>query len=92
MTSVYGLDYRETCRRNLLGQIDLLRQDHITLLQRALQINILDLVTQVHSLLHQSDNAPLDFNVHDGTFGDGFVESTRGSNSECLATNGKTYF
>jgi hypothetical protein len=87
MITVHRLDYRKTYRRNLLGQVDLLRQDHAALLKGALQINILDLVTQVHGLLHQSDNTPLDFNVHDGTLGDGFVESTRGGNGEGLATN-----
>lgn len=65
----------------------MLRQNHVALLKRALQINILDLVTQVHCLLHQGDDTPLDFNVHDGTLGDGFVEGTRGGNGESLATD-----
>jgi hypothetical protein len=90
MITVHHLDCRKTHRRNLFGQVDLLRQDHLALLKWALEINILDLFTQIHGLLHQSDNTPLDFNVHDGTLGDSFVESTRGGNSEGLATNGDT--
>jgi hypothetical protein len=92
MIDVHRLDHRKTYWRNLLGQVDLLRQDHLALLKRALQINILDLVAQVHGLLHQSDNAPFNLDIDDGTLGDGFVESTRGSDGECLAADGEAEY
>lgn len=73
----------------MLGHVDLLRQDHLALLQGALQIDVLNLLTQVHSLLNQSDNTPLDFHVDESTVGDGFVESARRGNGEGLAANGE---
>lgn len=67
----------------------MLGQNHLALLKGALQIHILNLVAQVHSLLHQSDNAPFDFHVHDGALLNGFMESTRGRDGKSLATGKK---
>ena len=51
-------------RRNLLGKIDILGQLHGTLLQRTLEIDILQVVAQVGFLVDDADQAILDLQVH----------------------------
>lgn len=53
-----------TYRRNLPGQIDILGQAQLALLQRALEIRLLNRVARIALLVDQGDQAVLDLQVH----------------------------
>lgn len=55
---------QQTYRRNLLGKINILGQLHGTLLQRTLEIDILEVVAQVGFLVDDANQAILDLQVH----------------------------
>lgn len=73
-------------RRYLLGQVHLLRQDHLALLQRTREIDILDLVTQVDRLFHQGDQAPFHLEGDGRTFLYLVEQSAAGFDSERLTS------
>lgn len=70
----------------MLGQLHLFGQNHFTLLQRALHIDILELITEVDGLLDQSNETPLDLQAHSSALLDPLVEDTAGLDVENLAT------
>lgn len=75
-----------THRRDLLRQVSVLRQCHLPLLQRAREINILDLFAEIDLLLQQSDQTPTDLQEHRSAFFDGIKQSAARINRELLAT------
>lgn len=75
-------NHRETYGRNLIGKLDVLGQGHGTLLQRALKINILDIVAKVGFLVDDADQTVLDLKVNLGAFLDVFAESTASLDGE----------
>lgn len=77
---------KKTYGRNLVGQLHVLDQRHRALLQRALEIDILDIVAQVCLLVDDADQAVLDLQVHLGAFFDIFAEQTARLDRERLAT------
>lgn len=70
---------------DLLGQIDILLNLNIAFVQRALQIDILDRVTQIGGLLDDRDEPVLDLKVDFGAFLDFLIELAGGGDSQCLA-------
>lgn len=70
----------------MLGQVDLLGQNHLALIEGALHLDILQLFTQIGSLLQQCNDTVLDFQVHVGALGDLLSEGTLGCDCELLAT------
>ena len=73
-------------RRNLLGQVDVLGELHLALLQRALQIRLLDCLASVGVLVDQGDQVVVaDCEVHLGTLLDLLAEVALGSNAESLS-------
>lgn len=75
-----------TYRWDLIGQINLLGQGHGTLLQRALEIDILDLLTQIDLLLQQGNQAPFNLQEHRSALLDGIAQGTFCFDGEGLAT------
>jgi hypothetical protein len=71
---------------NLLRQIHLLLQRRLALLDWALQVDILDSVTEIGGLLDDGDEAVLDLQVHLGALCDVLAEGARCSNGQLLAT------
>ena len=57
-------------RRDLLGQIHILRQRRLTLLDRALEVDVLDRVAEVGGLLDDGYEAVFDLEVDFGALGD----------------------
>lgn len=68
--------------RDLLGQLDVLGQGGLALLDRALEVDVLDLAAEVGGLLDDGDQAVLDLQVHLGAFFDVFGEVTAGGDAE----------
>lgn len=64
-------------RRDLLGQIDLRLQNHVTLLQRAVEVDIFNLLAEVGGLSDKGDQAILDLQEHGSTLLDSFMQGTR---------------
>lgn len=75
-----------TYRWDLLGQLDLLLQDHVTLLQRAVEVNILDLLAEIGGLSDERDQTILDFQENGSTLLDSFAQGTRSLNGKSLTT------
>jgi hypothetical protein len=69
-------------RRDLLGELDVLGQRGLALLDRALEVDVLDLVAKVGGLLDDGDQAVLDLQVHLGAFFDICREVTAGGDAE----------
>lgn len=69
----------KTYRWDLLGQINLLCQDHFALFERTFEVNVLEFVAEVDCLFDQGDKAPLDLKVHSGTLFDPLEDSTLGA-------------
>lgn len=78
--------YIVTYRRDLLGQIDLRLQSHVTLLQRAVEVDVFNLLAKVGGLSDKSDQAILDLQEHSSTLLDLFVQGTRSLNDKSLTT------
>ena len=71
--------------RDLLRQLDVLGQGQLALLERALEVDILDLAAEVGGLPDDGDQAVLDLQVHLGAIFDIFREVTAGDDAEGLA-------
>ena len=56
--------FENTHRRDLPGQIDILGQAHLALLERAVEISLLDRVAAVCVLVDERDEAVLDLEMH----------------------------
>lgn len=78
----------KTHGRNLAWQVHLLGHGHSSLLERAFQVDVLNLFAEIHSLPDQGDETIFDNNVYRGAGGNAFVEDARGGDSEGLATIG----
>lgn len=87
----YILCVQTAYRRDLLGQIHLLLQNHLALLQWALEIHVLDLVTEIDCLLDQGDETPFDNQVDGSTLLNGIVQKTAGPDGQGLTTSEKEY-
>lgn len=75
-----------THRRDLIWQIDILGQAHLSLLQWALQVHILDRIAQVCRLPNDGDKAVFDLKMNLCPFFDVLGESTVGSECEGRAS------
>lgn len=71
--------------RDLLRELDVLGQGELALLERALEVDILDLAAEVGGLPDDGDQAVLDLQVHLGAIFDIFREVTAGDDAEGLA-------
>lgn len=76
----------QTYGRNLLGKFNILGQAHWALLERALQVDILDVLAKVRLLIDDTDQAVLDLQVDLCALLDVFVEDTRCLDRESGAT------
>ena len=56
--------WETTYRWNLAGQINVLGQAHLALLERAFQVRLANRLTQVRGLVNQSDQAVFDLEMH----------------------------
>ena len=72
--------------RDLLGELDVLGQGGLALLERALEVDVLDLAAEVGVLPNDGDQAVLDLQVHLGAIFDVFREVTASDDAEGLAT------
>lgn len=75
-----------TYRRDLLGQIDLCLQSHVTLLQRAVEVDVFNLLAEIGGLSDKGDQAILDLQEHGSTLLDLFVQGTRSLDDKGLTT------
>jgi len=64
-------------RRNLLGQFDVLGDRNLSLLDGALEINILDLLAEVDNLVEKLDEAVFDHQLHVGALLDCLLNGSR---------------
>ena len=71
-------------RRDLLGELDVLGQGGLALLDRAFEVDVLDLGAEVGVLSDDGDQAVLDLQVHLGAIFDVFREVTASGNAEGL--------
>ena len=78
-----------TYRRDLLGQIDLRLQNHVTLLQRAVEVDIFNLLAEVGGLSDKGDQAILDLQEHGSTLLDSFMQGTRSLDDKSFTTRHK---
>ena len=86
---VLGLDVGEDSvlsGRDLLGELDVLGQGELALLERALEIDFLDLAAEVGGLPDDGDQAVLDLQVHLGAIFDVFGEVTASDDAEGCTT------
>lgn len=74
-----------TYRRNLPGQINILGQAQLALLERALEIRLLNGVTRIALLVDQRDQTVLDLQMHFGALADFLLEVTGCLDGELLA-------
>ena len=72
--------------RDLLGKLDVLGQGGLALLDRALEVDVLDLVAEVGILLDDGDQAVLDLQVHLRAIFDVLRKVTAGHDAEDLTT------
>ena len=72
--------------RDLLGKLDVLGQGGLALLDRALEVDVLDLVAEVGVLLDDGDQAVLDLQVHLRAIFDVLRKVTAGHDAEDLTT------
>ena len=75
-----------TYRRNLPRQLNILSQAELALLQRALEIRLLDRVARVALLVDQRDQSVLDLEMHLGALADLFLEIARRLDSQLLSS------
>lgn len=73
-------------RRDLLGQFDILCQNHLALLQRTLEVHIAELITKIGGLRDQSDKAIFDDQVDICALHNFIPYGTAGRDSELFAT------
>jgi hypothetical protein len=88
---VLGLDVGENgvlSGRDLLGELDVLGQGELALLERALEVDVLDLSAEVGVLPDDGDQAVLDLQVHLGAIFNVLREVTASDDAEGLATVG----
>lgn len=71
--------------RDLLGELDVLGQGGLALLERALKVDVLDLAAEVGVLPNDGDQAVLDLQVHLGAIFDVFREVAASDDAEGLA-------
>jgi hypothetical protein len=72
--------------RDVFRQVNILGQNHMTLLQGTLHVDIFKLVTEVDSLLDQADKAILDLDVRISPLLNLPVESTASLDNKLLTT------
>jgi len=85
---VLGLDVGENgvlSGRDLLGELDVLGQGELALLERALEVDVLDLGAEVGILPDDGDQAVLDLQVHLGAIFDVLREVAASDDAEGLA-------
>lgn len=85
---VLGLDVCENgvlSGGDLLGELDVLGQGGLALLERALEVDVLDLAAEVGVLPDDGDQAVLDLQVDLGAIFDVFREVTASDDAEGLA-------
>jgi hypothetical protein len=73
-------------RRDLLGQIHLLRQRRLAFFDRTFEIDVLDCVAEVGGLLDDGDEAVFDLQMDFAALGDVLAEGAGGCYCEFLAT------
>lgn len=73
-------------RRNLLRQVNLLGQLRVALLERAVEIHVLDLIAQIRFLIYERYQAVFDLQVDFGASSDVFLEGAGGDDGEGFAT------
>lgn len=78
-----------TYGRNLLGKVNVLGQLHRALLQRALEIDILEVLTQVGLLVDDADQTVLDLQVNLCALLDILRQDSRGLDGQSDATANK---
>lgn len=71
--------------RDLLRQLDVLGQGQLALLERALEVDVLDLAAEVGVLPDDGDQAVLDLQMHLGAVFDVFCEVAASDDAEGLA-------
>lgn len=81
----YMAQLARTYRRDLLRQLDLLCESHLSCIQRTFQINVGHLVAQISCLLDQSDQSIFDHQVDVSSLLDWLIESSTGRDREDLA-------
>lgn len=98
---VLGVDVGEDSvlsRRNLLRELNILGQAHGTLLERTLQVHVLDVLAEIGFLVDDANETILDLKVHFGAFFDVLGEDTRsldcesGATGTCLVSICSTHF
>ena len=77
---------RTAYRRDLLGQLDLLDDGDLALLDGAFEVHVLDLLAQIGLRVDQADVAIFDLQVDIGALLDGLLDRARRLNLQCLAT------
>lgn len=80
------LPSQRTYRRNLGRQIDVLGQAQLALLQRALEVRLLDGVACIAFLVDQGDEPVLDLQVHLAALANLLLEVARRLDAQLLAT------
>ena len=76
----------ETYRRNFARQINVLGQAQLALLQRALEVCLLDGVAGITLLIDQGDKPVLDLQVHLAALDNLFFEVAGGRDAQLLTT------
>lgn len=82
-----GVD-RVLAGRDLLGQVDRLDDGDVALLDRALEVDVLDLLAQVRRRADQPDVPVLDLEVDVGAVDDGLLDLALGFDREGVASAG----
>lgn len=75
-----------TYRRNLPGQINILGQAHLALVEGALKVSLLNRVAAICVLVDERDESVLDLEVHLEAFADFLLEVAGSLDAELLAT------
>lgn len=76
----------ETYRRDLTGQVDLLCQDQIALVQGAFEVNIGKLIAEIGLLPDQSNQTIFDLEQNVSTLLNRLLQCTTGLDRESMAT------
>ncbi len=73
-------------RRNLLGQVDRVRDDGLAFFDWAFHFDFFDLVAEASFGVDKADEAIFDLEDYIGAFFDVFIEHAGGFDGECYAT------
>jgi hypothetical protein len=85
-TSSQTLRQEGTYRRNLPGDVDVLGERHLALVERALEVRLANRVAAVGLLVDEGDEPVLDLQVHHEALLDLVLEGARGLDGELLTT------